>query len=107
MCRFWILKNGIPILEGFSAASLETWMTYMKRAGALATTKRKADEIQDNVYCVFIQRRDDVSFSKAATKELITNSTMIEVTGVVWSRGLIYVVEGLEQAIHFLSQSSN
>jgi hypothetical protein len=107
VCRFWILKNGIPILEGFNAASLETWMTYMKRAGAVATTKRKADEIQDNVFCVFIHRGDDISFFKAATKELITNSTMMEVKRVVWSRGLIYVVEGLEQAIHFLSQSSN
>lgn len=79
----------------------------MKRAGAVATTKRKADEIQDNVYCVFIHRGDDISFSNAATKELITNSTMMEVTRVVRSRGLIYAAEGLEQAIHFLSQSSN
>jgi len=79
----------------------------MERAGAVAITKRKADEIQDNVYCVFIHRGDDISFSNAATKEMIANSTMMEVTRVVWSRGLIYVVEGLEQAIHFLSPSSN
>jgi hypothetical protein len=79
----------------------------MKRTGAVATTKRKAYEIQDNVYCVFIHRSDDISFSNAAIKELITNSTMMEVTRVVRSRGLIYVVEGLKQTIHFLSQSSN
>jgi len=82
-------------------------MTYMKRAGAVATTKRKADEIQDNVYCVFIHRGDDILFSNSATKEMITNNTMMEVTRVVWSRGLIYMVEGLEQAIRFLSQSSD
>ena len=79
----------------------------MKRAGAIAITRRKADEIPDNVYYVFIHRGDDISFSNAATKEMITNSTMMEVTRVVWNRGLINLVEGLEQAIHFLSQSSN
>jgi len=35
-------------------------MTYMKRAGAVATTKRKADEIQDNLYCVFVHWGDDI-----------------------------------------------
>lgn len=107
MCRFWVLKNGIPILERFHAASLERWMTYRKRAGAIATTKRKAGEIRGKVYCVFIHRGDDISFSKAATKELIAISTMMEVARVVWSRALIYVLEDLEQTIYFLSQSSN
>jgi hypothetical protein len=82
-------------------------MTYRKRAGAIATTKRKAGEIRGKVYCVFIHRGDDISFSKAATKELIAISTMMEVARVVWSRALIYVLEDLEQTIYFLSQSSN
>lgn len=107
MCRFWILKNGNPILKGFNPASPERWMTYLKRVGAVAITKRKADETQDNVYCFFIHRGEDISFANIGTKEMITSNTMMDVTRVVWSRGLIYVVEGLEQAVHFLSQSSN